>query len=155
MPDGDVFTRAVRAPWRVLACALRDGLPVDECVRRLEDSLAKHLRATQGLHCADLQRLLGEVACVADERRIIHALEEVARHRAFERVVPLLIGKGRFPTYDAAATFIRTCFDRARLDVLARSLARRPDATGLRRPAQRRRTTVELLAESAPPGALA
>lgn len=152
MPDGDVFTRSVRRGWQALAKALRDGLPADECARRVEKALAKQLRETNGLESADMRHLMGEVGGTLEERRVISALEELARRDAFERVVPLLVRHDRFPSFDAAQAFISRCLNAARLDVLARSLVRRPDAVGLRRPSHRRSSTTDLLNESAPLG---
>jgi hypothetical protein len=152
MPDGDVFTWSVRRGWQAVATALRDDLPVDECARRVENALAKHLRKSKGLDSADMQHLIGEAGGARDERRVVAALKELARRDAFERVVPLLIGDGRFPHYDAAQAFISSCLNAARLDVLARSLVRRPDAVGLRRPSRRRSSTTDLMNERAPLG---
>jgi hypothetical protein len=152
VPDGDVFTRSVQPRWRHFAKALRDELPVDECQRRLEDALAKQLRVTGGLESASMRALMSEIGGTSDEQRVVLALQEIARRSAFERVIPLLIGRGRYATFDDAQAFVGMCLDGARLDVLARSLVRRPDGIGLRRPSRPRTSTAILLSESAPLG---
>jgi len=153
VPDGDVFTRSVRRGWGGVAQALRDGLSADECARRLAKALAKQLRDSKGLQSSEMGQLISEVGGTTDEQRVVRALEEVSRRDAFERVVPLLVSRGRFPSFNAAQAFISSCLNAARLDVLARSLARRPDAVGLRSPSRPRASTADLLDESAPPGA--
>lgn len=152
MPDGDVFTRSVQPRWRRLAAALRDERPLEECAIVLEETLAGHLRATGGLGDVHLERLLRQVGDGLDEFSVQAALSQLARRNAFDRVVPLLVGHGRYSNFDAAQRFIHACLDTARLDVVARSLVRRPDAVGLRRPRQRRTPTGELLSENAPLG---
>jgi hypothetical protein len=153
MPDGDVFTRSVAPRWRSLVSALRDDLPADECAWRLEDGLAKELRKARGFAHTDLRNLVD--AGDADEARVVAGLNQLVRHAAFDRVMPLLVAQGKFPTYDHAQRFMAFCLDTARLDVLARSLVRHPDAKGLRRPPRPHASTSELLSEPASLGARA
>lgn len=154
MPDGDVFTRRVAGAWRSLARALSEMAPAGDCALELEGALAKHLRRTHGLQ----DRQLGELVSRAggtDADQVVQALRELARRQAFERVVPLLVGPDRFPTFDQARAFINECLTSARLDVIARSLLRRPDANRLARPPRPKSDLATLMNEPAPPGRLA
>jgi hypothetical protein len=150
MPDGDVFTRSVAARWRHLAGALRDGLPADECMWRLEAGLARELRVSGGLGHVDLRGALD--AGPADEASVVLGLKKLARRAVFERIMPILVSQGKYPTYEKAQNFVSYCLDQARLDVLARSVLRHPDGSGVRRPPRPRASTAELLGETAPLG---
>ena len=154
MPDGDVFSRRVTSSWRSLARALGESAPVSDCAIELEGALAKHLRKTHGLKDRQLSELVSR-AGGTDPEQVVQALGELARRQAFERVVPLLVGPDRFPTFDKARTFINECLSSARLDVIARSLLRRPDANRLARPPRPKSDLASLMGESAPPGQFA
>lgn len=154
MPDGEVFTRRVTSPWRSLARALGDQAPASDCALELEGAITKHLRKTRGLEDRQLSDLLG-AAGGTDPEQVVQALGELARRQAFERVVPLLVGPDRFPTFDKARAFINECLSSARLDVIARSLLRRPDGSRVARPPRPKSDLSALLGEAAPPGRFA
>ena len=147
MPDGDVFTRSVTPRWRNLASALRDGQAVEECARRIEHSLAAELRKSGGFARPGLEDLVN--AGTAHEAEVAVRLGELVRNEVFERVMPLLVAKGKFASWEQAQQFMTMCADTARLDVLARSLMRHPDGKGVRRPSRQRSSTLELLNEPA------
>lgn len=150
MPDGDVFTRSVARRWMNLASALRDGLPAEECALRIEYSLAKELRESGGLARPDLEDLLN--ADSIDEAQVADRLGELVRRDVFERIMPLLVAQEKYASWEKAQQFMTFCVDTARMDLLARSLARHPDGKGVRRPSRPRSPTSVLLSEPAPMG---
>lgn len=150
MPDGDVFTRSVAPGWQNLASAVRDGLSPEECARWIEDGLAKALRKAGGLAHPGLENLLS--ADNVDESLVADRLADLVRCAAFDRIMPLLVAQGRYTNYEDAQQFMAFCIDAARMDVLARSLARHRDGKGVRRPARPHSTISELLSEPAPLG---
>lgn len=152
MSDGDAFTRRAARGWRPLAEALRDGLGGKECAERLEGCISKDLRHNGGLLSSDMRDLLSSGPSTESEADVIRALGELARRKCFERITPLLVGSDRFPTYAKAQEFIQLCLGMARLDVIARSLLRRPGAEQLSRPRRVRQALSDLLDEAAPLG---
>ncbi|MEN8674148.1 hypothetical protein [Nocardioides sp.] len=147
MPDGDVFTRSVTRGWRGVASALGDGLPADECALRIERSLATDLRKAGGFARPGLEDLLN--AGTVNEAHVADRLKELVRTEVFERVMPLLVAKGTFATWEQAQQFATLCVETARMDMLARSLVTHPDGKGLRRPARKKSSNLDLLSEPA------
>lgn len=151
MADGDVFTRTVTARWRSVVEALRDGLPADDCARRLDKALAKELRKTGGLTSPQMHSLLPTGS--TSEADLVAALRRLTRQQCFDRVVPRLVGDGtRFRNYDQAQRFVAYCLDKAHLNALARSLARNPEARRLQTPRRARTSASNILDEGAPLG---
>lgn len=147
MPDGDVFTRKVARQWQNLAAALRDGLAVDECALRIEDSIAADLRKLGGFARPGLEDLLRDGG--AEEGDVVTRLGDLVHSQVFERVMPLLVAKGTFTSRDQAQRFMALCIATTRMDMLARSLMSHPDGRGLQRPRRQRSLTVDLLNEPA------
>jgi len=145
-----VFTRSVTRGWRSVASALGDGLPAEECARRIERSLAAALRKSGGFARAGLEDLLN--AGLANEIEVADRLGDLVRNEVFERVMPLLVAKGTFTNWEQAQQFTTLCVETARMDLLARSLLAHPDGKGLRRPGRKKSSTKDLLSEPASMG---
>jgi hypothetical protein len=150
--DGDVFSRRVKPVWRRLAQALGDGLDPTECAYRLESAMAQHLRHHRGIEVLGLggHGLVDLGGQGLDH--LVGAMRDLTRREVVDRVAPILIGRGRFATFDDAQEFVQQMLRVARLDTLAGQLLRHPDARGLRRPPRSRKAVSILLNESAPMG---
>jgi hypothetical protein len=150
--DGDVFNRRVKRVWKRLAEALGDGLDPTECAYRLEKAMAQHLRQGRGIEVLGVgEHGLSDPGGLGRER-VVEAMCVLFRRDVVARIAPLLIGRGRFKTFDDAQDFVHQVERVARLDTLAGALLRRPDGMGLRRPPRPRAPTSTLLNESAPLG---
>jgi hypothetical protein len=150
--DGDVFNRRVKRVWKRLAEALGDGLDPTECAYRLENAMAQHLRKRRGIEVLDVgEHALSDPGGLGRDR-VVEAMRDLFRREVVDRVAPVLIGRGRFDTFDDAQEFVHQVLAVARLDTLAGALLRRPDGIGLRRPPRPRAAAFTLLNESAPLG---
>lgn len=147
--DGDIFTRKARGAWKAVAAAFRDG-SVELCAEQVERAIARDLRERGGVQALGLSE-----AGPPPADHIVLAMEQSFRREVVDRVGPILIGRGRFATYDDVHVFVDQVNRIARFDSLAGQVQNRPDGSHIRKPPRRRVASAVLLNEGAPLGDLA
>lgn len=151
--DGDIFSRRVRRVWKRVAEAFAGTLDPAQCAQLVEAAMARDLRQHGGMTALGTDTG-GALAAPPPERApIVRAMERKFRAEVVDRIAPLLVGRGRFATYDDVQVFVDKINRIARFDSLAGQLIDRPDGTNVRKPPHRGRPSpASLLNESAPLG---